>query len=501
MQSNMKHIFTLTLLLLFTVTVNSQQFIWAESYDISNTNEVAAMTVDADSNVYITGIQNAPPTLPYKGDAYILKTTSGGEVLWTDYLFGQLLIGDMIAVGTDLLIVGQSTNAFVYRGSSYGDGQYFMFMMMFDASGNHLWHITDQSKWGAYASISLGNTGNIAVHVRNQSNLGDWILILDPDGNILKSKQVSSAFTLVKDITFYDDKIYFNGGFNGPGTVMVDTILIELPQTQNASITMGLNEDLIAEWLFMDETFNNTTGRIVANENGLYVYEQVVEGGFTPENTLKKIDFNGQLLSEVIVPFFTHLASFRADMVSTPGFVGLFTQNASDFNSHKVVLFNHDLAVESEKIIDGPSVYYSGQIANIGDEIFVSHVHKGDLIFADDLTLTYNGTGNKAYISNLSFSSVATYVENPVRDIGFKIFPNPSNQWISVNYDGSLYDLINLKIFDPAGSVVSDNTFSNHLNNVDIRNIPKGVYYLHASFTDKNSQAIRSVTRKIILAD
>ncbi|MBE0663316.1 MAG: T9SS type A sorting domain-containing protein [Bacteroidales bacterium] len=497
----MKHIFTLTLLLLFTATVNSQQFIWAESYDISNTNEVAAMTVDADSNVYITGIHNAPSTLPYKGDAYILKTTSVGEVLRTDYIFGQLLIGDMIAVGTDVLIVGQSTNAFVYRGSSYEDGQYFMFMMMIDASGNHLWHITDQSKWGAYASISLGNTGNIAVHVRNQSNLGDWILILDPDGNILKSKQVSSAFTLVKDIAFYNDKIYFNGGFNGPGTVMVDTILIELPQTQNASITMGLNEDLTAEWLFMDETFNNATGRIVANENGLYVYEQVVEGGFTPENTLKKLSFDGQLMVEVIVPFFTHLASFRADMVSTPTYIGLFTQNASDFNSHKVVLFNHDLALESEKIINGPSVYYSGQISSIGDEIFVSHVHKGDLVFVDDLTLPYNGTGNKAYISNLSFSSVATYVENPFQDIGFMVFPNPSNQWISVNYDGNLYSLQSIKIFDQAGSVVLNNKFSKQFNNIDVRNLPRGVYYLHAVFSDKKSHAEKSVSRKIILAD
>lgn len=501
MQSNMKHIFTLTLLLLFTATVNSQQFIWAESYDITNTNEVAAMTVDSDSNLYITGIHNAPQTLPYKGDAYILKTAANGEVLWTDYLYGQLLIGDMIAVGTDVLIVGQSTNAFVYRGSSYGEGQYFMFMMMIDASGNHKWHITDQSKWGAYASISLGNTGNIAVHVRTQSNLGDWILIIDSDGNILKSKLVSSAFTLVKDIAFFNDKIYFNGGFNGPGTVMVDTILIQLPQTQNASITMCLNEDLTAEWLFVDETFNNATGRIVANESGLFVYEQVVEGGFTPENTLKKLSFSGQLLTEVIVPFFTHLASFRADMVSTTNLIGLFTQNDFDFNSHKIILYDHELVLESEKIIDGTSVYYSGQIAGIGDEIFVSHVHKGELTFGDDLILPYNGTGNKPYIANLSFSSVATLTENHTTEFDFEVFPNPSNNWISLKYNDNHYNLVSIRIFDQAGNIVFNNFYNRPLSAIDIRRLPRGVYYLQAVFSGRKSLNEIFVTRKIILAD
>lgn len=494
----MKTLFTVTFLFLFVFTLHSQQFLWAESYEILNCNEVAALAVDADSNVYITGIHNAPITLPYKGDAYFLKTSFDGELLRTDYLLGDLLIGDMATIGTDVLIVGQSYGDFEYRSELYGSGQYFMFMLMLDADGNRKWYLSDESKSGANANICVGNTGDIAVHIRNQSNLGDWIYIIDPDGNILNSRIISPSFTLVQHIAYYNNKIYFNGGFNGPGTVMVDTILIQLPPTQNASITMGFDEDLVAEWLFTDETFSNGTGRIVANETALFVYEQVFEGGFTPENTLKKFSFDGQLIDEAQIYFFSN-NSIRADMVITPTMIGLYGHNAFNFHSHKVMLFNHNLQLETEKVVNGPSYLYSGQIAAIGDDIFVSHIHFGELNFDDELILPYTGSGQKPYIAGIGEQIVTTISENPLTENAPLIFPNPATDHVRIKLADGSFDSRRFVISDIEGLTLIQGEFRSNDHRLDLSSLAAGLYTFKIRLRNSANGQEQTFTQKLMV--
>ncbi|MBE0640139.1 MAG: T9SS type A sorting domain-containing protein [Bacteroidales bacterium] len=495
----MKILFTVTFLFVFVESVSSQQFLWADSYDISNCNEVAALAVDADSNVYITGIHNAPVTLPFKGDAYLLKTSFNGEVLRTDSLLGELLIGDMATVGTDVLIVGQSYGDFEYRDEFYGSGQYFMFMLMLDADGNRKWYFSDESKSGTYANISVGNTSDIAVHIRSQSNLADWILIMDNDGNILKSRVISPSFTLVSDIAFYDNKLYFNGGFNGPGSVTVDTILIQLPPTQNASITMGFDEDLIAQWLFTDETFSNITGRIVANDSGLFVYEQVVEGGFTPKNTLKKFSFGGQLIDEAQISFFSNTSSIRADMVSTPSMIGLFPRNSFNNQSHKVMLFNHNLGIETEKVINGPSSPYPGQIAALGDKIFVSHIHSGQLNFDNELILPYSGAGQKPYIAGLDDPTVTGITQKLLTETDIFIYPNPAADWVSIKLANSNYYSGRFEIYNIHGLTIISGKLHSKEQRVDLNGLAAGIYSCNILLRNTTTGEERAFAQKLMV--
>ncbi len=105
------------LILIITVSIqlNGQQFLWAESYEISNCNEVAAMSVDTSGYVCISGIHEAPSSVPYTGNCYLQKTNQPGDVIWTKYFSGSLQLGDMEAINSGAVIIGQSSGPFTYQ--------------------------------------------------------------------------------------------------------------------------------------------------------------------------------------------------------------------------------------------------------------------------------------------------------------------------------------------------------------------------------------------------
>jgi len=484
----MKQLITSVLLLTFSISVYSQQFSWAKSYEINMCNEVAALSVDADGNIIIAGVHNAPASVPYQGNAYIQKTDQAGEVLWNEYLMGNIIVGDMAAVGNNVLIIGQSNGPFTYQDVEYGSGPYFMFAMMIDANGNYLWHFTDEAKYGVYSNISVGNTENIALHIRNQSNLGDWIIIIDEDGNTLNSKLLSPNNTLAIDIAYYNDRVYINGGYNGQTSVTIDTIEIVQPPVEHSVFVLALDENLVATWVSEDTTINNRDGRIVANEAGIFSYQDVLRTPFTVKNLIKKFDFEGQLLTEVEAPFFTTATTPYPDMAATPSMVALFTKNSFNSDSHKVMLFDHDLNVLSEKAIDGASSHYSGQIANYGDDVFVAQVFSGDLNFNNELTLAYpGGTGNFPYIAEIA-SPEMTGISNEVDETSnLSVYPNPADKMITISNDKKQVIGGSFSICDLKGNVVKGGMLNQNSTTIDVSRLPAGVYVLKAVMVDGSS--------------
>jgi hypothetical protein len=475
----------------FSQSLAGQQFQWAQSYDIENANEVSALTTDADGNLIVTGIHNAPITLPFRGNAFLIKTNNSGQVIREDALIGQVIIGDIAAVGNNILIIGQSWGAFTYRDESYGQGQYFMFALMLDVDGNHLWHFTDENRWGAEANISVGNNGNIALHIRGAGNARDWISIIDQAGNEIKGRQISSSFTLVSDIVYYNDKLFFNGGFNGPGSVMIDTILLELPPTQNAAITMGFNENLVAEWLFVDETFNNSVGQIVANGNGLYVFEPVVVDGFTSRNSLKHFSFDGQLTEDVDPPLFSPFAVFRVSLVSTPSHIALFTRNSSNGSNHIALIYDHGLNLEATKLITGGAqIFVPGHIAANDDALYITQVHNQNVDFGGSLNLPYTGPNQNFYLAELSDETTPVHPGAGLNDLSFEMSPNPASDMVLIyNIPDELTNPF-LLIQNIFGSVIYTKPIEENEVRVDITGIPAGIYFISVFNTENPRQPI-----------
>jgi len=168
--------------------------------------------------------------------------------------------------------------------------------------------------YGTYTNLARGNTEDFAVHVRGQSNLGDWIWIMDYDGNIVSSKEICDFASPIVSIAYYDEWVYLNGGFHGPGSLVIDTITIDLPPIESTTFTLALDENLVARWVATDTTINNHDGRVVANSAGVFVYESVLEPDFVFKDYIKKFSHAGQLLKEIEAPVFSNSVAHYPDM-------------------------------------------------------------------------------------------------------------------------------------------------------------------------------------------
>jgi hypothetical protein len=462
----------------------SQQFIWANSYDISNSNEVAALAIDISGNTIISGVHDASAFLPYTGNCYIHKTNQEGDAIWTEYLLGDIQIGDMATIENSIVIIGQSNGSFSFQGEQYGGLEPFLFLMKIDSDGNLQWFHMDETKYGANTNIEVGEQGNIAIQVRGQFNLGDWIWIMDTDGNILNTKEISSTQSMIVDLAYFNDKVYLNGGFTGPSSIIIDTVFMPLPNIESATFVLMLNEELIAEWASVDTTINNRDGRIKVNSSGIFVYEEVLNPPFNLISAMKKFSFDGELLIEVKAPVFSNAISLYPDMSLTSNSLGLMVENDFNFNSHKVMLFDLDLNLISEKVIEGNSDLYTGQIANNGNDFFIAHVFSGNLNFDNEVNLPYNGSGKLPYIAMLQMP-LATSVPDiiPTKE-GLLVYPSPADKIINVRLSRKPSSSVNLNIIDLKGNNMLKETTGEMITTLDISMLPSGMYIVNAIFTN-----------------
>lgn len=475
----MKLFITSTLFLIFSVYAYGQQFLWAKSYEIPNCNEVAALAVDSNGYVFRTGVYNASFSLPYTGDCYLQKTDSEGEVIWTNYLMGSLQIGDMAAAGSSVVIIGKSNGAFTYQDVQYGSASsYSMFIMKIDSAGDVDWCLIDEENFGANTNLAIGKFGNIAAQIRGPNNLGDWVWIIDWEGNIIDTKEIYAEDSTIEDIAYYDGWVYLNGTFNGPGSMIIDTIVINVQPIEGTTFTLALDTNLVAKWVATDTTLGNHDGRVEANSSGIFVYETTLEPIFTLINYIKKFDFNGQLIKEVVAPTFTNAVALYPDMTLTPSLLGIFVNNDFDFNNHAVFLYDHDLDLVKEKYIDGLSDGYSGQISNYGDDVFVSHVYEGDLEFTDEILLPYSGTGKMAYMAKIGEQSTTGVQENTEEENILSLYPNPTTGIVYLNYQDEIQEQGVCSVYNQSGMEVFRQQLQDSNSSIDLSSLNRGVYML-----------------------
>jgi hypothetical protein len=470
-------IYTFLIALFLSLQVSAQPFLWAKSYDFPNCNEIAALSVDEQGNIFACGIFEAPPTLPYNGKAYLMKTDAAGRSLWSYEIHTDLIIGDMAVVDGGALIIGQSVGSVSYRGEGFGSSGFFMFAMMIDADANLLWYFTDDTKYGANTHISIGNTETIALHIRGQSNLGDWIMIIDRQGNVLKQKLLSATHTLVADMAYYNNKVFINGGFNGNNPILIDTILIELPPVENASITMGFDAELTAQWLYTDQTINNRDGRIVADQDGLYVYEEVLTPPFNIIHSIKKFSHEGMLLASEQVPVFQNAPTLYPDMAITPARILLFAQNNFSFSSHKLFVYDHALNLVNQKPVEGPSHPYSGQVASLGEDIYIAHVFSGTLNFDNELMLPYSGTGKQLYIALAGEPITIGMEDSASENQEIIIYSDPNGRWLEIS---AHQQVVGCKLYALSGQLIAAQKFRAQTYRLPIDHLKVGFYILQA---------------------
>ncbi|MBN2175778.1 MAG: T9SS type A sorting domain-containing protein [Bacteroidales bacterium] len=482
----MKTLITIILFLAFSVFSSQSQdfqFLWANSYDVSNCNEVGAIAVDSNQNIIISGVHEGPVFIPYKGDIYIIKTDPDGDTIWSSKMNGELILGDMIAMGNNIIIVGQGYGTFSYKGIEYGGASYFLFALMLDAEGELVWYFDDESKYGTYANLSAGENDNFLLHARTQSNLGDWIMIIDLDGNILNEKLLSPNHTLINHVVYYNEKVYMNGQLSGFSGVFIDTVYIPQSPLESTAFVLALDESLTGEWVSIDTTLTNGDGRIVANENGLFAYQETLTPPFNLVKNLKKFDFDGELLKEIVVPSFNPNALILPEIAISDNRIGLFCKNSSNSDNFKLLIFDDELELIEEKVVIGPSDQYSNQMANQGQHFIISHIYTGDLNMNDEITLPYGGSGKVPYIAKIEGSTVTYTTQNFEKFEKLMIYPNPAIDKIHIktNYE---FEVTGISVMNFSGRILLESDVIPADSNFDVSQLAPGVYVLKCNLAN-----------------
>lgn len=179
----------------------SGQLVWEKSYSAGASPYINTMTIDQQQNFVIAGSAN-----PEFRNAYLLKLNSKGGKRWLktyNFFFNGQAINKIITLKDgNYLTIGTSTTT----GSTLPDylGGNDMWVMKLDTSGTVLW----QYRYGGTASdygydiaelkngniVLVGSTDSQSGDIKNPKGKSDaWVLLIDPQGTILKSNCYGSA--------------------------------------------------------------------------------------------------------------------------------------------------------------------------------------------------------------------------------------------------------------------------------------------------------------------
>lgn len=462
---------------IFVSLVHSQdyEFQWAQSYEVANCNEVAALAVDSSNNIIIAGVHEGDVFVPYTGDVYIIKTNPEGETLWSVDLIGELIISEIIAMNTDIIIAGQAYGSFTYLGNNYGEAAYYMFVMKLDEYGNVVWFFEDESKMMTYGNMAAGENDSFVIHTRTESNLGDWIMVMDLNGNVQNSKLISADHTLIEHVAYYNNKVYMNGQLSGIISVFIDDLFIPASPMESAAFVIALDENLVGDWVSIDTTLTNGDGRVEANYKGIFAYQETLAPPFNLTKNLKKFNFEGELVKEVVVPSSSTGIILRPDLVLTDNYVGMFCKNSFSNDSYILHLFSlNDLEHLQEKVVSGASDPYSNQLAWQDQHFIISGIQAGELSFNDEIMLPYSGIGEIPYIAKIEGTSVIGIGPKTYDKEDLLIYPNPVRNRVIIKSDG----LGEIKLYNQAGQLVKAHTSMENILNLNVSELDSGIYFI-----------------------
>lgn len=467
-------------LLLLQTIVSAQEFSWATAYDIEELNEVGAVSTASNGDVFIAGIHHAPTTVPYNGDVYIIKTDMDGNQIWVNHLQGLIRFGDMTSVDNGIVLTGQVTDAFIYQGLEYGFPGHAMFVLFINNEGALEWVFVDSSRFGIYSHVVAADDDGFVMSYRGAGNIGDYISLWDIEGNELMVKQIAQSGQIVKDIAYHNSRLFINGNLTTIGQVIeIDGLTIEPPSTDHGAFVLGFDQNMMASWVMVDTVINNADGQIAANANGVFAYVDLKRNGFNSEKKLMHFDVDGNLLAETIVPAFNSFSLIFPEMVVADNHIGMFVRNATGGNNFKLLVFDQELNLIDDPVIQGISSPYTGKITSTADDFLLSHIFSSNIYFGNDLVLPATDNTKRVYLAKYTNEVQVGFQTDvsPTHQVRFS--PNPFVDFVQLQTSSGDEIMHQIQIFDVQGKMV-------HQTDVDARhfslqldhlNLNQGVYF------------------------
>jgi hypothetical protein len=166
-------------------------------------------------------------------DIYVVKLDSSGNIVWTKTIGGSL-------TDVAMSIIQSSDGGYVVVGytKSFGAGDWDMYVVKLDSSGNVVWTKTiGGSDWDEANSIIQSSDGGYVVAGWTRSfGAGDiYVVKLDSSGNVVWTKTIGGSYLDVAlSIIQSSDGGYVVSGLTGSfGAVVVDFYVVKLDSSGN----------------------------------------------------------------------------------------------------------------------------------------------------------------------------------------------------------------------------------------------------------------------------
>jgi len=487
----------------------------------------------SDTNSYLLGVGTADPSISYN-DIFLSKIDLNGDTIWTKYYGGGGSKGFMKCHKDENENYTMIGNCY-----GFGSGNEDFYLVKINSIGDSIWTKTIGNPFRNYFTNSIKQTnGNTLLLGLTDSIPGldrnDYVLVkIDSLGNIVWNKCYEGGFnpgSLWSFNQLNDGNFIMSGGTQSYGAGSYDALIIKTDSIGNLIWTKtigGILSDFIRYSVLVSD------GIILAGTTNSF-------GGGNNDFFVIKIDFNGSVIWSKT--YGTSTDEITSDISSTNdgGFIisgtyGLLTGTNRDVLlvktdslgniqwSKKYGGTSHDLGGLAFQTLDGGYVI-SGNTFSFGATSYNGYIIKTDsngisgcneqninLITQDitSLLVVGNHTPNvytdstlvvkptqtivrndgDNLISNTLCYSVVGVEENENNKRNLKIYPNPSTNEVTLEFEQSNSENTQVEIQNVLGQTIYSETLKTNIGKqtktLDISSLNNGVYFIQLKNQNK----------------
>ncbi|MFC1731097.1 SBBP repeat-containing protein [candidate division KSB1 bacterium] len=517
-------------------TANAQvQWKWAKNAGNSISRSVAA---DNYGNIYAVG-EFVDPSILFDtisltgnggGDAYIVKYNSDGNVLWAKGIGGADIdrarsvctdpYGNIYVAGefwSDTIVI----DTFVLSKTDYG---FDVFIAKYDGNGNVLWaksaegnyidYVTgiaanDQGEvyiigsiWGNYIvfdTIILYNSGNIDMYIAKYDIAGNAVWAQNGIGNDqdeVYSISVDNGGNVLIGGSFRSDSISFGNKtlINSSDTLCFGDLCYD-------AFLVKFDENGIVEWAVSstgkdwDETYGvvtDTSGNIYTT--GIFISDTIYFDTLSLVNHTTFDVYISKYNTDGIVQWVTGFGGNSTDYVEDMAidnngniYIG------GGFDSDSLVIGNDVFVNKGSNDIyvakydnDGNNIWAAygggndwdlclGVTVDLLSNVYLAGYFSSNIISFD--TINLNKMGNQdMFIAKIGKQN--TYIEENAKKETLKVYPNPFNDLVHIEFDNQKAEKHVLDVYTTDGKLVlSINDITTGHVVIERKNLTGGMYF------------------------
>lgn len=302
---------------------------------------------------------------------------------------------------------------------------------------------------------TLGNKFVISIDEDNLNSVNFYQKILVSDGisptNITEiatfTKSTQSSGGILGETIVYNNKLYFYA-FNYTGTYPSDAY--KLYSTDGTMSGTGIFSNIVASCCAVDIKFNICGNKLYILQGKLYVTDGVNQPVALDNGNHNFKNFN--CVNNNLFFLNNQYQNYK-----------IWTSNGTVSGTYPFNLYANGHLIGNDE-----SIY---KLASTDNKLFyLAHFYNTDIL---------KESGGEVYIVDVNAQNLGSedVAQNPIKDSGFVIFPNPTADIINIQSKEKV-KINDVEVYDLSGKRLMGNSFNNYTVQLDIKNLIKGIYII-----------------------